>query len=410
MSQTEEKFYYRPIPCAACDVDRLEAWLEDMALEGLFLSRDGFMTGFGIFYRSNPRRVSYRLIPTKKPTSLLWDETNGDPTLQEQADRERYGWDYLARYGDFHIYRSDSPYASDLPTDRETREEALKVLSKRYRSSVFSGILAGSVVSSVLKGEFFRSALFLGTWFSLLTLALLVSFLFSSVTYAVHYSRLRRRIREDDRFRREDVDWRSRAPGHYLFVLGQVVGITAAVCMILSVWAASTEPGFRTPVADYPGDPPFATAADLAGEGNYYLREQIRLGDSNTYRVWNDPIARYCAEWDESGDIHRGSLNAPGDYISLSVEYFDTAAPWLARAVTWEFRWSDRFLNNRYEELEIPSAEELGVDYAVAYAKRGIRFPTVILQKGTQVYHAYFVWNDGLDLQDTARAMAAALK
>ena len=409
MAPVKEKFYYRPIPCPACDVDRMEAWLEDMALEGLFLSSDGFMTGFGIFCRSDPRRVSYRLIPAKKPTSMLWDEDNGNPTLQEQADRERYGWEYLARYGDFHIYRSESPYASDLPTDPETREEALKVLSKRYRSSVFSGAATGVVASSVLKGKFLQSFLWLGTWSSLLILALLASFLFSSITYAVHYSRLRRRIREGDRFRREDVDWRGRAPGHYLFVLGQTVGVIAFTCMLLSIWASSTEPGFRTPVADYPGDPPFATAADLAGEGDYFLREQISFHDSNTYRVWSDPIARYCAEWDESGDIHRGSLNAPGDYLSLSVEYFDTAAPWLARAVAWEFWWGDRFLNRNYEELEIPAAEELGVDYAVAYAKRGTRFPTVILQKGTQIYHAYFVWNDGLDLQDAARAMAAAL-
>lgn len=409
MAPVKEKFYYRPIPCPACDVDRMEAWLEDMALDGLFLSSDGFMTGFGIFCRSDPRRVSYRLIPAKKPTSMLWDEDNGNPTLQEQADRERYGWEYLARHGDFHIYRSESPYASDLPTDPETREEALKVLSKRYRSSVFSGATTGVVASSVLKGKFLQSFLWLGTWSSLLILALLASFLFSSVTYAVHYSRLRRRIREGDRFRREVVDWRSRAPGHYLFVLGQTVGVIAFTCMLFSLWASSTEPGFRTPVADYPGDPPFATAADLAGEDDYFLREQISFHDSNTYRVWSDPIARYCAEWDESGDIHRGSLNAPGDYLSLSVEYFDTAAPWLARAVAWEFWWGDRFLNRNYEELEIPGADELGVDYAVAYAKRGTRFPTIILQKGTQIYHAYFVWNDGLDLQDTARAMAAAL-
>lgn len=405
-----EKLYYRPIPCPACNVDRLKAWLEDMALEGLFLSSDGFMMGFGIFYRSKPRKVSYRLIPAQKPTSLLWDEDNGNPSLQEQANRERYGWVYLARYGDFHIYRSESPYASDLPTDRETQEEALMVLTKRYRSSVFSGVLFGSVVSSVLEGKFLQSFLWIGTWRTLLILAVLVSFLLSSISRAIHYNRLRRRIREGDRFYQEDTEWRSHAPWHHLVVTAQLAGAILAVCMPLSLWAASVEPDFRTPVADYPGDPPFATAADLKGENNYFLREQFVLRDNNTYRIWSDPIAPYCAEWDESGDIHHEALNAPGIFLSLSVEYFDTAAPWLARAVAWEFWWGDRFLNRNYTELEIPSAEELGVDYAVAYAKRGTRFPTIILQKDTQIYHAYFVWNDGLDLQDTTRLMAAALQ
>ena len=410
MTRTEEKFYYRPIPCPACDVDRLEAWLEDMALEGLFLSSSGFMTGLGIFYRRQPQKMTYRLIPAKKPTSLLWDEDNGDPSLQEQADRERYGWEYLARYGDFHIYRSESPYATDLPTDRETREEALKILTKRHRGSIFAGITTGAVASAILEGKFLQSFIWLGTWRSLLILAVLASFLFSSVTYAVHYSRLLRRLREDDDIRREKVAWRSRAPWHYLFLTGQIVGVIATAWMLLSLWAASTEKDFRTPLDAYPGEPPFATLADLAGEDARYQWDASVFGDHNTYRIWGDPIAPYCAEWDESGDIYRGDPGSPGIFVSLSVEYFDTASSWLARGVAWEFWWGDYFLNRRYEEVTIPSAAELGVDWAIAYAKRGTHFPTIILQKGTRVYHAYFIWNDGLDLPDIARAMAAALQ
>lgn len=407
-----EKFYYRPVPCAASDADRLEAWLEDMAAdEGFFLSSDGFMTGFGIFYRRQPTRLKYRLIPAAKKTSPLWDPDNGNPSLQEQADRERYGWEYLTRYGDFHIYRSESPYASDLPTDRETREEALKLLTKRYRDSVFGSILTGFIASAALKGILLRSILYLGTWRSLLLAALLASFVLQSVRSAIRYSRLRRRVRDEERFHGETADWRSHAARHHLFNIGQIVAVVASIWMILSLWSASTGKNFLTPTADYPGDPPFATVADLADANQRVLPYEGHFS-SHGYRVWTDPLlASRCMEWDEAGTIYSmGTAEAVSAFVTLDVDYYDITAPWLARAVAWEIHWSDRFLNRVYKELTIPSADELGVDRAVAYTENGTHFPTVILLKGTRVYHAHFNLDAGLELEDIVRKMAAALQ
>lgn len=407
-----EKFHYRPVPCSASDADRLEAWLEDMAAdEGFLLSSDGFMTGFGIFYHRQPTRIKYRLIPAAKATSLLWDPDNGSPSLQEQADRERYGWEYLTRYGDFHIYRSETPHATDLPTDREAREEALKLLTKRYRDSVLGSVLTGFVASAALKGNLLRGILYLGTWKSLLLAALLASFLLQSIVSATHYSRLRRRVRDEDRFHGEKADWRSHAPLHHLLNFSQITLVIAAVWMILALWSASTDKHFLTPTANYPGNPPFATVADLADANQRILPYEGHFS-SHGYRVWADPLlSSCCMEWDEAGTIYSvGAAEATGSFVTLDVDYYDVTTRWLARAVAWEIRWGDRFLNRRYEELTIPSAEDLGVDRAVAYAKSGTHFPTVILQKDNRVYRAYFSLDEGLELKDVVRKMAAALQ
>ena len=78
----------------ARDIDAMEAWLEDMAAHGLFLTKDGFFCGFGIFRKDTPRPCRYRLAPAaKRPT--LWSDDNGAPSEESQALWKRYGWEYL---------------------------------------------------------------------------------------------------------------------------------------------------------------------------------------------------------------------------------------------------------------------------------------------------------------------------
>lgn len=57
------------VPCPDYDVAAMEAWLEQQAQKGLFLSAEnGFFLGFACFEVGNPKRVRYRLdvIPKEK--------------------------------------------------------------------------------------------------------------------------------------------------------------------------------------------------------------------------------------------------------------------------------------------------------------------------------------------------------
>ena len=56
----EEKLIYRLTPCPARDMDTMEAWLEDMAAQGLFLTKDGFFCGFGIIFFPSQDRLLTR--------------------------------------------------------------------------------------------------------------------------------------------------------------------------------------------------------------------------------------------------------------------------------------------------------------------------------------------------------------
>ena len=405
----EEKLIYRLTPCPARDIDAMEAWLEDMAAQGLFLTKDGFFCGFGIFRKDTPRPCRYRLVPAaKRPT--LWSDDNGAPSEESQALWKRYGWEYLTYRADFHIYCTTDPLTSMPPYDRETREQALAVLTKRYRGSIFSGVSTGLVFSMLLDGNFLRAVLYLGTWRSLFILAVLASFVMTSVFTAVHYRRLRQRLTEGDSLRRERTDWKRRQLRHRLLSGTQMAAAIAAVAMPLTLWAASTEEGFLTPLADYPGTPPFATLADLAPEGSRFVRDTSGFLETNTYREWSDPLAPRIMEWCETGDFH--GLSADGSsYAYMDITYYETISPVLAQLLAQEYWWEHWFLNRKYEEIPLPAPDTLGLDSARAYIGRH-GMTHIVLQKGGVLCHVYGFRGGmaSLTVPELAAAMAASLQ
>ena len=400
----EEKFVYRLAPCPARDIDAMEVWLEEMAAGGLLLTRDGFFCGFGTFRKDMPRSVRYRLVPTAKRPSLWSDSTA--PEAELEALWKRYGWEYLTYREDFHIFRTEDPQSNIPPYDRETREQALTALSKRYRGSILSGVSAGVIFSMLLEGNAVRSVLYLGTWRSLFILAVLASYVMSAVFKAVHYRRLRRRLEESDHFHRNAADWRAQSLRHRVFSGTQLAATIAMLVMILTLWAAETEDDGRLPLYDYPGTPPFATLEELTSEDSRFVRDDSGFLSTNTYRMWSDPLAPVIIDWYETGDVHTKAGTTP-DYISMDLTYYETASPLLAKALARECWWEQWFLNRKYEEYIIPSPEILGVDYAKAFmSKHGL--VQYVLQKGSVVCHITH-FRSATPLSETVAAMASSL-
>ena len=73
MSEKKVKHVYRLCPCDRGDVEGIQSWLEDMAMEGLFLADDGVFCGVFTFERGLPKRVIYRLdvAQKRKPRFLM---------------------------------------------------------------------------------------------------------------------------------------------------------------------------------------------------------------------------------------------------------------------------------------------------------------------------------------------------
>ena len=83
MVKQKLKKVWRLPPCPDYDIEGTESWLEDMALEGLFLAENGFFGGVARFERQNPRPVRYRLAASPEVPSLLNDY---DAPPEEQVE------------------------------------------------------------------------------------------------------------------------------------------------------------------------------------------------------------------------------------------------------------------------------------------------------------------------------------
>ena len=72
MNEITKKQRWVLVPCPDYDVPAMESWLEEQAMQGLFLSKDdGFFLGLACFETGNPKRVRYRLdaVPKEKAFS-----------------------------------------------------------------------------------------------------------------------------------------------------------------------------------------------------------------------------------------------------------------------------------------------------------------------------------------------------
>lgn len=66
MSEKKVKHVYKLCPCNRSNVEGIQSWLEDMAMDGLFLAEDGVFCGVFTFEQGLPKRVTYRLDVAQK--------------------------------------------------------------------------------------------------------------------------------------------------------------------------------------------------------------------------------------------------------------------------------------------------------------------------------------------------------
>jgi len=170
------------------------------------------------------------------------------------------------------------------------------------------------------------------------------------------------------------------------------------LCLIVHAWAVWDEG--EIPMAEYGGTPPFATLADMAGEGAVW--ESDPTPKYSTVREWSDALAPVNLYWSEHGAYRLA--DGSGFSGMLYVYYHRAVSPWVAQCLAEEYRredcWGSVWDRGRDRELECPP---LDVDWAVAY--RNV-FPTVVFRKGNVVVRAY---GYGLPLEDWAKMLADSI-
>lgn len=377
----EPKLAHRLIPCPQYDVSGMECWLSDMAKQGLLLQKDGLFAGIATFERTMPQRVKYRLQPAEKSTGM-WSDNNGDPDIEVIELSKEYGWEYVAKRGEFHIYRTFDLDTRELHTDPEVQVLAMNAMRKRQRDNLFSSIFFGLFYPwLIFKGKIMISIVHIGTIPMVLIMIACLWMSINSIVSAVKLIKLRKKILNGEETG-SGINWKKGAwIYHANNVLRRCVYI-AAIFLFLKLMSDQILYEEYIPLTEYTKDVPFATMEDFLPSGERELIN-MKVGNMNTVREWSDLLSPVNYEWDEVGEVNHpdGRVLSGG----LEVIYHETKAPWIAKRLAREYLLKGRE-NKEFELLEL---EIEGLDQVIAYNST-LHYPSIILRKGSKILYARF--------------------
>jgi hypothetical protein len=169
----------------------METWLADMAEKGFFLYDLG--ATFARFTKSAPNKARYRLEPAEKDAEY--------PGFERRQLCEEMGWRYVATIWKIcHIFMTEDAGAPELHTDPLVQSYTVEKLTRRLVawaavSIALLAVIAGIIVSSVVRGTFVRNLILNSNPLSLLIFPFGVLGVCRPVAYACAVTKQRKRLR-----------------------------------------------------------------------------------------------------------------------------------------------------------------------------------------------------------------------
>ena len=394
---SEPKYAHRFPPCPAYDVEGLESWLEDLAKQGLLLTKGGLFCGFLEFEKTAPRAMRYRLQPLPKPKFL---EDRG-PHTEAVELAEAYGWEYLCIIGDFAVYGTADPDVRELDTDPQVQAVALKQLYKRKRNGIL--ITAAWVVFALAIVVYYGPVSFFlsrNLWYNWTSAAILALFPFVAFRELKQLKELKQKLALGEPLARTG-SWKQTRIRHWVSAVLSI----ALIVTFYGSWLVNDfvdwEDDRWQPLAEYTGTLPFLTMEDLAGVGtfrpdSFYVKQDDHIAERSTLLAKRQIILQ------QFGDVTDGGMVLLDG--NLQVEYYELRTSWLARALYQEMLRSDA-KSKYYHILDVTS---LPTEQEAAY--RDV-FPTLLLQDGSKVLKVTFTQFDeenAMPLDQWTTAMAEA--
>ncbi len=406
MKESKElKLAYRLIPCPLYDVSGMECWLSDMAKQGYMLQEDGFFAGVATFEKTKPQTVIYRFQPAENRISM-WADNNGDPDEEAVELGKAYGWEYIAKRGEFHLYRSVEPNPREFHTDPQVQALAMNAMRKRQKDSIFSAVFFGLFYPwLIFKGKVMLSVIHVGTIPMLLVMLACLWMSIHSIVVAAKLIRLRKKVLNGEETG-SGSKWKK---GVWRYHANNIIrrGIyIAAIFLFLKLMGDQIIYEEYVPLKDYTKDMPFATMEDFLPGGERKLIN-MSAGNMNTVREWSDLLSSVNFEWDEVREVK----HSDGRVLSggLEVIYHETKAPWIAKRLAREYLLRGKE-SKEFELLELTLEE---VDQVIAYNST-LRYPSVILRNGSKILHARFYTHASgtvtYELEEWAGMLAECLK
>ena len=221
----------------------------------------------------------------------------------------------------------------------------------------------------------------IGTPLSLLGAVLVLWAIGSTAASALSLRRLWKKLRggqaPDHR-----KDWRRKARRYRLSFAAYLVLAAVYFIGLLRLWSLASEGAFETPLAAYADPIPFATMEDLV-PGSVYVPESQSV-PADTVEEHRDPLAPIQLRLTQHGTLRLdGKTVLSGGW---NAEYYETAAPWMARQIAREHIANDRRRNrNHFSEIVLP--EPVDADFVSVYSAV---FTTAVVVQGNRVAHVTF--------------------
>ena len=402
----EKKRKYLLPPCPSYDVEGMESWLCDMAKEGWLLAEDGFFCGIAAFERNDGKEVRYRLEPAEKKRRG-WLEDSRDPDPEAMELNQKYNWSYVARRGEFYIYRTFEPGTRELNTDPMVQALALNSVKKRQVSTVISIVLWITLyLGLTIYSGIFLIMIHMKTWVFLFG-TFLVMWIFADLLAAcISLSRFERKLRQGEF--PQTKNWKKKTKWYYGKHISRFILIAVFAGIMLHGWSVSVLNEDKIQLDQYTGDLPFASMREFAGDEDYSYRMTMFGMDLgfNTIRQWSDWLSPQCIDYQENAQIvfEDGKIMDGG----LSVHYYETINSFLAQRVAEEIYRAD----GREKGFAVLETPNMDADFVAAYMEMRI-FPTVLIRKNNIVIRASFYQLSStgeLELEEWAKIMGDSVQ
>lgn len=343
----------RMLPCPDYDYTALEGWLEDMAREGLHMTRDGLSIWKGIFEYGEPQNVAYRL-------EAVQDTSMSEPDPEQLEIGEKYGWEYVASIKDFFVYRSTDPSAREMNTDPAVQALALSAVKKRMglRLIFYIGWPLFYMFYSFSRHNPFELQSFLdvGTiyWviFYMMLLLTCIIGIRRNIASFIYMKNIQKSLLQAESVPDKE-GWRKRTRGYRREICVMLASLIYLVWIVIHFFFF--QPG-RIPLDSYQSTLPFANLQDLLGEEygaysphtppkyvnpleSYYVNPENALsavvGDKpNTLWEKGDLLAPCIMEYSECAKFTKS--DGTSLKVGMVIEYYHMRSPELAKKLVVE--------------------------------------------------------------------------
>lgn len=391
----EENRISRTPPCTVWDMEAMESWLHDMAMDGWLLTNCTALFGRLVFREEAADHVSYRLIPVRERGE---DQPNGFFL----EDMRKLGWEFVRKWEEFFVFRSFDPTAKEPYSTLERLAADLDLVKKRLRQQIYCGILVILILFGMIWWQGPTLLLIsmmtrkLGWLFPALLILICLALLLPPIRAVRGLRDLQSKLRSGQPLNHQKG--RHAQPAR---LWNTFVWSLPLLIMFFSLYSNLGEKSERYPLADFPGDPPFATVEDLAPDetvtcdhfNSGYFRQGRGLFIPRAIQWWDVGYASYAD----------GTPITPG---LMDIEYIEapnhTMAMAFARDLARRSRGGSR--------PDLPLLNGLDADFADAIFRNGVR---IILAQGNHVVSARIDMSDikgNFTLENWARTTVEKMK